>query len=82
MRSDDPKLLEPEFVDFSANGKVILAGLERHPRDTDEPRLSMLTGDTARYLNDKRSQTGYDEYLHIGCYAFFDSGANAATSEG
>jgi hypothetical protein len=29
-----------------------------------------------------RSQAGYDEYLHIGCYAFFDNCANAAISEG
>jgi hypothetical protein len=28
-----------------------------------------------------RSQAGYDDYLHIGCYAFFDSCANAAVSE-
>jgi hypothetical protein len=28
-----------------------------------------------------KSQAGYDEYLHIGCYAFFDSCANAAIGE-
>jgi hypothetical protein len=41
-----------------------------------------LTDDTARFLNDKRSQAGYDEYLRIGCNAFFDSYANASISEG
>jgi hypothetical protein len=78
--NDDPEFLEPEFVDFSAYGKVIPAGLKRPPRDTDEPRLWTLTDDTACYLNDKISQAGNDEYLRIGCNAFFDSCANAATS--
>jgi hypothetical protein len=41
----------------------------------------MLTDDTARFLNDRTSQAGYDEYLHIGCYAFVDSCANAAIGE-
>jgi hypothetical protein len=81
MLNDDPELHEPEFVDFAAYGKVILAGLERPPRDIDEPRLWTLTDDTARFLNDRKSQAGYDDYLHIGCYAFFDSPANAAISE-
>jgi hypothetical protein len=40
-----------------------------------------VTDDTARFLNDRKSQAGYDEYLHIGCYAFFDSCANAAIGE-
>jgi hypothetical protein len=39
MLNDDPELLELECVDFPAYGKVIPAGLERSPRDTDEPRL-------------------------------------------
>jgi hypothetical protein len=42
----------------------------------------MLTDDTARLLNDRRSQAGYDEYLHIGYYAFFDTYTNPAISEG
>jgi hypothetical protein len=29
-----------------------------------------------------RSQAGYDEYLHICCYTFFDSCANTAIGEG
>jgi hypothetical protein len=41
-----------------------------------------FTDDTARALSDKRTQSAYDEYLHIGCYAFFDNCANAAISEG
>jgi hypothetical protein len=82
MLNDDPELLETEFVDFSAYEKVILAGLERPPRDIDEPRMWTLTDDTARFLTDRRSQAGYNEYLHIGCYAFFDSCANEAISEG
>jgi hypothetical protein len=82
MLNDDAELHEPEFVDFSAYGKVIPAGMERHTRDIDEPRLWTLTDDTARFLNDQKSQVVYDEYLHIGCYAFFDSCANAAIDEG
>jgi hypothetical protein len=72
MLNDDPELHEPEFVDFAAYGRVILAGLEQPPRDIDEPRLWTLTDDTARFLNDRKSQAGYDEYLHIGCYAVSD----------
>jgi hypothetical protein len=79
--NDDPELHEPEFVDFATYEKVILAGLERPPRNIDEPRLWTLTDDTARSLNNRKSQAGYDEYLHIGCYAFFDSCANAAIGE-
>jgi hypothetical protein len=83
MLNDDPELLEPEFVDFVAYGKVILAGLEPPPpRDSAEPRLWTLTDVTPRFLNDKISQAGYDVYLHIGCNAFFDIYANAAISEG
>jgi hypothetical protein len=81
MLNDDPELHEPEVVDFAGYGRVIHAGLERPPRDTDEPRLWTLTDDTARFLNDRTSHAGYDEYLHIVCYAFFDSCANAAIGE-
>jgi hypothetical protein len=76
--------LEPtasEFVDFAYYGEVISAGLERPPSDVEEPRRWTLTDDTTRTLSDKRTQS-YDEYLHIGCYAFFESDANAAVSEG
>jgi uncharacterized protein YifE (UPF0438 family) len=81
LLKDDPELHEPEFVDFAAYGKVIPAGLEQPPRDIDEPRLWTLTDDTARFLNNKKYRAGYDEYLHIGCYTFFDSCANAAIGE-
>jgi hypothetical protein len=37
MLYDDPELLEHEFVDFSAYGKVILSGLDCPPCDIDEP---------------------------------------------
>eukprot|EP00873_Tetraselmis_striata_P000339 jgi/Tetstr1/420603/TSEL_011691.t1 len=37
-----------------------------------------LTDDTARTLAEKRSQAAYDEYMHLGCYAFFSSCANEA----
>jgi hypothetical protein len=37
--NDDPELHEPEFVDFATYAKVIPAGMERLPRDIDEPRL-------------------------------------------
>jgi hypothetical protein len=40
-----------------------------------------LIDDTARALSDKRTKSAYDEYFHIGCYAFFNSCANAAISE-
>eukprot|EP00873_Tetraselmis_striata_P009155 jgi/Tetstr1/429419/TSEL_019329.t1 len=69
---------ELEYVDFAYYGRVIPPGLERPPRDVDEPRLWTLTDDTARALADKRSQAAYDEYLHLGCYAFFSSCANEA----
>jgi hypothetical protein len=81
MLNDDPELHEPEFADFAAYGKIIPAGLEQPPRDIDEPRLWTLTDDTARFLNDRKSQAGYDEFLRIGCYAFFDCCANAAIGE-
>jgi hypothetical protein len=71
-----------DFVDFAYYGEVIPAGLERPPRDVDEPRLWILTDDTARALSDKRTQSAYDEYLHIGCYAFFDSRTVAPTAIG
>jgi hypothetical protein len=82
MLNDDSELLEPEFVDFSAYGKVIPSSLERPPRDINKPRLWTLTDGTARFLTVKRSQAGYDEYPHIGFNAFFDSCANSAISEG
>jgi hypothetical protein len=81
MLNDDSELFGPEFVDFSAYKKVIPAGLERPPRDIDEPYLWTLTDDTARFLNEKIYQAGYDEYLHIGYYAFFNICANTAISE-
>jgi hypothetical protein len=81
MLSNDPELLEPKFVDIAAYGKVIRAGLERPPRDIDEPRLWTLTDDTVRFLNDKISPAWYDDYLHTCCNAFFDRCANAAVGE-
>jgi hypothetical protein len=39
MLNDDSELLEHDFVDFVACGKVIHIGLKRPPRDIDEPRL-------------------------------------------
>jgi hypothetical protein len=36
----------------------------------------------ARALNEKKTQSAYDEYLHIGCYAFVDNRADTAISEG
>jgi hypothetical protein len=82
MLDDEPEPTASEFVDFTFYGEVIPAGLERPPLDVEEPRLWTLTDDTARALADKRTQSAYDEYLHIGCYAFFDSCANAAIGEG
>jgi hypothetical protein len=79
---DEPEPTASEFVDFAYYGEVIPAGLERSPRDVEEPRLWTLSDDTARTLSDKRTQSAYDEYLHIICYAFFDSCVNAAINEG
>ena len=39
MMNDESELIEPGIADFSAYGTVIPAGLERPPRDIDEPRL-------------------------------------------
>jgi hypothetical protein len=82
LLDDETEPIASEFVEFTYYGEVIPAGLERPPRDVEEPRLWTLTYDTARALSDKRTQAAYDEYLHIGCYTFFDSWANAAISEG
>jgi hypothetical protein len=81
LLNDDSELHELEFLDFFTYGKVILTGLERPPHDIDELCLWTLKHDTARFLNDRKSQAGCDEYLHIGCYAFFDNCANAAIDE-
>eukprot|EP00873_Tetraselmis_striata_P034649 jgi/Tetstr1/454913/TSEL_041777.t1 len=67
-----------EYVDFAYYGPVIPPGMERPPRDVDEPSLWTVTDDTARGLAEKRSLASYDEYLHMGCYAFFSSCANEA----
>jgi hypothetical protein len=82
LLDDEPEPSASELVDFAYYGEVIPAGVERLPRDVEEPRLWTLRDDTARALSDKRTQSAYDEYLHIGCYAFFDSCAIAAISEG
>jgi hypothetical protein len=82
LLDDKLKPTASEFVDFTSHGGVIPAGLERPPRDVEEPRLWTLTNDTARAISDKRTQSAYDKYLHIGCYAFFDSCANVEISEG
>jgi hypothetical protein len=82
MLDDEPKQTASEFVDFTYYGEVVPTGLDRPPRVVEEPRLSTLTKDTARALTDKKTLAACDEYLHIGCYAFFDSRANAAISDG
>jgi hypothetical protein len=82
MLDDETEPTVSEFVVFAYYGEVIHVGLERPPRDVEEPRLWTLTDDTTRALSDKRTQFAYDEYLHIGCYALFDSCANVAISEG
>jgi hypothetical protein len=65
LLDDNPEPTASEFVDFTYYGEVIPAGLERPPRDVEEPRLWTLIDDTARALSDKRTQAAYDEYLHI-----------------
>jgi hypothetical protein len=55
MLDDEIEPTASEFVDFTYYGEVIPAGLERPPRDVEEPRLWTVTNDTARALADKRS---------------------------
>jgi hypothetical protein len=38
LLNNGPELLENEFVDFAAYGKVIPTGLEPPPRNVGEPR--------------------------------------------
>jgi hypothetical protein len=47
LSNGEPKPTEPDFVDFSYHGKVILVGLERPPHEFEKPRLLMLL--TTRY---------------------------------
>jgi hypothetical protein len=82
LLDDEPEPTVSESVDSAYCGEVISAGLERRPRDVEELRLWTLTCVIARALSEKKTQSNYDEYLHIGFYAFFDSCANAAISEG
>eukprot|EP00873_Tetraselmis_striata_P018764 jgi/Tetstr1/439028/TSEL_027520.t1 len=61
---------ELEYVDFAYFGQVPPSGLEPPPRDGDEPRLWILTDDTAaRSLAGQRGLTAYDKYLYLRCYA-------------
>jgi hypothetical protein len=60
MLDDEPEPTASVFVDFTYYGEVIPAGLERPPRDVEEPRLRTLTVDTAQTLSDKRTQAAYD----------------------
>eukprot|EP00873_Tetraselmis_striata_P025878 jgi/Tetstr1/446142/TSEL_033740.t1 len=54
---------ELEYVDFAYFGQVPPSGLEPPPRDGDEPRLWILTDDTAtRGLAEQRGLTAYDKY--------------------
>jgi hypothetical protein len=39
MLDDEPEPTASEFVNFTYYGEVIPAGLERPPRDVEEPRL-------------------------------------------
>eukprot|EP00873_Tetraselmis_striata_P002022 jgi/Tetstr1/422286/TSEL_013130.t1 len=62
---------ELEYVDFAYFGQVPPSGLEPlPPRDGDEPRLWILTDDTAaRGLAEQRGLTAYDKYPYLRCYA-------------
>jgi hypothetical protein len=82
LRQDEPEPTESELVDFAYYGKAIPSGLERPPRDVDEPRIRTLTDGTARALSEIKTQhLTYDDYLYLWCYAFFNSCADAAISE-
>jgi hypothetical protein len=61
MLDDEPEPTASEFVDFTYYGEVIPAGLERPPRDVEDPRLWILTDDSARTLSDKKTHATYDE---------------------
>jgi hypothetical protein len=61
--------------------QITPSGLERPPPDIDEPHMWTLTDDAVRARSEKKRQSANDEYLYIGCYAFFDSYANTAISE-
>eukprot|EP00873_Tetraselmis_striata_P016379 jgi/Tetstr1/436643/TSEL_025439.t1 len=53
---------ELEYVDFAYFGQVPPSGLEPPPRDGDEPRLWILTDDTAAHgLAEQRGLTAYDK---------------------
>eukprot|EP00873_Tetraselmis_striata_P007997 jgi/Tetstr1/428261/TSEL_018300.t1 len=55
---------ELEYVDFAYFGQVPPSGLDPPPRDGDEPRLWILTDDTAaRGLAEQRGLTAYDNHL-------------------
>eukprot|EP00873_Tetraselmis_striata_P027548 jgi/Tetstr1/447812/TSEL_035142.t1 len=61
---------ELEYVDYAYFGQVPPSGLEPPPRDGDEPRLWILTDDTAaRGLAEQRGLTAYDKYQYLRCYA-------------
>eukprot|EP00873_Tetraselmis_striata_P040676 jgi/Tetstr1/460940/TSEL_006092.t1 len=61
---------ELEYVDFAYFGQVPPSGLEPPPCDGDEPRVWILTDDTAaRDLAEQRVLTAYDKYLYLRCYA-------------
>eukprot|EP00873_Tetraselmis_striata_P029933 jgi/Tetstr1/450197/TSEL_037236.t1 len=61
---------ELEYVDFAYFGQVPPSGLDPPPRDGDEPRLWILTDDTAaRGLAEQRGLTAYDKYMYLRCYA-------------
>jgi hypothetical protein len=78
---DESEPTASEFVHLTYYGELIHAGLERPPRDVEQQHILTLTDDTARALSDKKTQAAH-EYLHIGCYAFFDNCAYAAISKG
>jgi hypothetical protein len=56
--NDDPEVLEYESGDFVAYYKVTHAGMERPPRDIDEPRLWKLSDDIARFYCRRRNGGG------------------------
>jgi hypothetical protein len=82
LLNDDPEPFDHEVVDFAAYGKVTPAGMERPPRDIDEPRLWTSTNYAARFLSDKKSQARYHECPHTGSNAFLGRCASTAVGEG
>jgi hypothetical protein len=78
--NDKHELIEHEFVDIAYRPRQRCRS-RAPPGDAEKLQVWKVTDDTTRSLSEKKTKSAYDECLHIGCYAFFDSCANAAVGE-